>query len=86
MQGTFLRLVGATLKPSAQPHSSRVFRAVMMMQSGITRIFTGIPPLTRRALFIRSQNLNSGSIMSRPFSAVTITICPLKKPSAGVRT
>lgn len=36
-------LIPATLKPSAQPHSSRVFWVVMTMQSGITRILTGIP-------------------------------------------
>ncbi|WP_206435461.1 hypothetical protein, partial [Klebsiella aerogenes] len=35
-------LTPATLSPSAQPHSSRVFWAVMMMQSGVTRIRIGI--------------------------------------------
>ena len=37
------RLTLATLKPSAQPYSSRVFWAVMMMQSGVTRVRSGIP-------------------------------------------
>ncbi|HAT8015409.1 TPA: hypothetical protein GF715_22325 [Citrobacter rodentium NBRC 105723 = DSM 16636] len=37
------RLTPATLKPSAQPYSSRVFWVVIMMQSGITLILIGMP-------------------------------------------
>jgi hypothetical protein len=54
----------------------------MTMQSGITRIFSGMPSLNP-ALNPAGSFYPPSEIMSRPFSAATITICPLKKPSAS---